>query len=459
MKLRILNIISCLLVAACMITSCLNEDDNLWEYVPSSNASITAFSINNIETSYKAVVNGKDTTLIATVNGADYPFTIDQQQNLIYNTDSLPVGTDVSKVIVNITADTKAIFLASKTDTLWVAEDSLDYTQPVMFKIQAESGLFRTYKTMINVHQQVADSMVWKKMATNFNTDIQKQKSVFANNQIYTFVDKDSQVAVTTMNTKSHEWTALQTIQIPAKADYASVMIWNGQFYILAANELYTSADGLEWTKVETNQAFKQLTAGISLQTEKKLVAINTENQYMESEDGQSWTVYETVPTDFPTENLSFAAYPLITNPKLGRINVMGNEQNDQNKNLMIWTQLASDHEWTALTMEDNSNACPNLENPSMIHYNDQLYIFGGPAKNNEKIKAFSKFYSSIDNGITWEEKTEHILFPAEFTTLYQQAGGDYSYAIDQDNFLWIMWSQTGEVWRGRINKLGFDKK
>ena len=33
------------------------------------------------------------------------------------------------------------------------------------------------------------------------------------------------------------------------------------------------------------------------------------------------------------------------------------------------------------------------------------------------------------------------------------------SYIIDEEQFLWIIWSQTGEVWRGRINKLGFEKQ
>ena len=75
MKLRVLNIIVSLFIAACTITSCLDSDVVEYEY--SSNASITAFSItDSIVTYYPAVVNGIDTTLSTGVIGSDYPFII-----------------------------------------------------------------------------------------------------------------------------------------------------------------------------------------------------------------------------------------------------------------------------------------------------------------------------------------------------------------------------------------------
>ena len=90
MKLRVLNIICCLFIAACGITSCLHSDEIEYEF--SSNASITAFAIkDSIITRYPAVVNGKDTTLSKGIVGTDYPFVIDQSTGLIYNPDSLPV--------------------------------------------------------------------------------------------------------------------------------------------------------------------------------------------------------------------------------------------------------------------------------------------------------------------------------------------------------------------------------
>ena len=37
-----------------------------------------------------------------------------------------------------------------------------------------------------------------------------------------------------------------------------------------------------------------------------------------------------------------------------------------------------------------------------------------------------------------------------------------FSYVVDEHNFIWVFWSQSAqtngqtEVWRGRINRLGF---
>ena len=58
MKIKFLTVITGLLMAAFMITSCLNDDDN--EVTLSSESSITAFSIkDNIETNTPPKLTGK----------------------------------------------------------------------------------------------------------------------------------------------------------------------------------------------------------------------------------------------------------------------------------------------------------------------------------------------------------------------------------------------------------------
>ena len=113
MKLKALNIIIGIFIAACTITSCLDSDTLEYEY--SSNASITDFSI----ASDIVTINGTDTFTVA---AADYPFVIDQNEGRIYNADSLPIGTNISKVLVNITADTYGIYIVAEQDSLWPAD-------------------------------------------------------------------------------------------------------------------------------------------------------------------------------------------------------------------------------------------------------------------------------------------------------------------------------------------------
>lgn len=455
MNIRLLNIITCLFITACVVTSCL--DDEEYEYEYSADASITAFSINNIETKYQATVDGKDTTLTATVTGTNYPFAIDQNQGLIYNVDSLPVGTDISKVVPEISAD-GYVFIAAETDSIWEEGDSLDFRQPILFKVMSAQGSYgRTYTAKINVHQQDPNEMGWSRFNSNFSSEIGRQKAVYFNQQILVFAEQENQVAITMANQDNgSEWTSLQPIDIPVKADYASAIAWNGSLYILADNELYTSTNGISWTKADTQQKMSSLTAAIDEGHEKKLIGVTVDNLYAETTDGSTWTTYATIPEDFAKEVYSYAYYPLATNNALYRIVLLGQNDIENSSNNIVWSQLASEHEWTPLSMEENNNACPNMSNAGMIHYNGLLYAFGGPGKNDSSVKAFEYFYVSNDNGIGWGKVTEKMLFPDEFASIYTQAEGNYSFVIDNNHFVWFMWGKTGEVWRGRINKLGF---
>lgn len=455
MKLKVLNIIACLFVVACSISSCLDSDTIEYEY--SSNASITAFSItDSIITSYSAVIDDKDTTLTTSVVGADYPFVINQKEGLIYNPDSLPVGTDVSKVVVSITADTQGIYVVAETDSLWEETDSLNFEKPIQFKVMSEIGVFgRTYTAKINVHQQDPDSLYWQRLESNFSKNIRKQKAVYANKTIHVFAADDSGISMTQTN-DGMLWSEPVVTNLPAETDHTSVMVWNDVFYILAGSELYTSTDGIDWAKVETTQRFSQLLANIQTPYNHKIVGVDADRHYIESEDGIVWNRYEEIPSDFPTGNYAFASYTLDTNEKFSKIVLMGDAGLDADTTTTVWTQLNTEHEWTELYLENNTYACPKLENQGMILYNGDLYTFGGSGQLYTAIDAFNRFYISQDNGISWKAVRSKFMFPSEFEALYEEAEGNYSYIVDEQHFIWIMWSQTGEVWRGRLNKLGF---
>jgi hypothetical protein len=168
--------------------------------------------------------------------------------------------------------------VAADTDSLWEATDSLDFRRPIQFKVLAETGVFgRTYEARINVHQQDPDSLVWRKMTNAFAPNIQTLKAVCTDSHIYIFAEQQSQIAMTSSKINDGKtWTQLATIDIPVKADYSSVMEWNNTLYILADNHLYTSSNGLNWTKAETEQTFSKLLA--NSENNNKIIGIDTEN-------------------------------------------------------------------------------------------------------------------------------------------------------------------------------------
>lgn len=458
MKLRALNIFVSLLVTASIITSCIDSDEI--EYKPNQNAVITSFAIkDSIITYYKTQVNGKDTTLSTSVVGTNYPFVIDQNEGRIYNPDSLPAGTNISKVVVKIGIDGYTLFTEGETDAIWQEKDSLNFEKPIRFKVLSFANAYgRTYTAQINVHQQNPEEMNWQKMESNFPV-IDAQKAVLHNENIYVFAEQKDQVAMTmTATNDGKNWTALQAIDIPSKADYSSVMVWNNKFYILADNQLYTSTNALNWIKVETEQTISRLLANTDTDANKKLIAADMENYFIESEDGINWNKHKMLPEGFPKAQSSFTSYALDTNEGINRIILLEHHEEKNDSLTTAWMMLDTDNEWVDLICENPNYACPRLENAAMIRYNNNLYTFGGPGQRNKTFQAFSNFFQSEDNGISWKSTDENMVFPKSFEELYESAHGDYSYIVDENHFIWIMWGSIGEVWKGRINKLGFER-
>ncbi|MGL4851836.1 MAG: DUF6242 domain-containing protein [Phocaeicola sp.] len=457
MKLNFLNVVT-LIVTVLFTSSCLGDDTTDYEY--SSEASITAFAISGeIETTYNTVVNGVDTTLVKTLDGTLYPFAIDQMNHQIYTVDSLPLGTDVSKVVVSISGDTSYILIArEENDTVWTATDSLNFESPIRFKVMSLKGTYGpTYTAKINVHQQDPDSMMWTKLRSNFSgTTMKAQKAVTFNNRIFVFAANEPQVTVTsTAVTDGSSWTPLTELDITESVDYESVMVWGDKLYLLANGQLYSSVDALVWSKEESAPVMRMLVANVSSSTTQKMIGISLENHFVEGDISSNWEKKEVVSDRFPKHNVSYATSPLNTNSSIDRMVVLGVNGIESDTISSVWSRLTTDATWGEFTPVAGYTYCPKMENPAMIQYNDQLYAFGGTAvRSDTTYAAMGQFFVSANNGANWRHITNKVRFPEEFKELYERANGNYSYVVDENNFLWIFFSNSQEVWKGRINKL-----
>lgn len=464
MKMKFFTLVT-LFVTLFLVSSCLGNDQ--YEYTYSSNASITAFSIDgDIVTSYPGqTASGEDTTYNVTVNGADYPFVIDQLQHQIYTVDSLPVGTDVSKVVVSISGDTSYILLVreEEADTVWTATDSLSFEKPLKFRVVSESGKHgQAYTAKINVHQQDPDSMSWKRVDGNFPgaSFTAAHKTIYFKERIYTFVQGDAQVSVTSAAVSNPSvWSELTTVAVAELVDYESIMVWNDKVYLLADNQLYSSTDAMNWSKEADAPALRMLVANVSSSNTQKMVAVALNNHFVEADKMLNWSEKESVSDRFPKKNLSYASYGLGTNSAIERMIAFGDNQltTAADTIISVWSKLTTDATWGEYAPVAGYTYCPKMENPAMIHYNDQLYAFGGGAVRADTVfTAMGQFFVSANHGANWTPIATKVRFPEVFNTLYEQADGNYSYVVDENNYLWILFSNSSAVWRGRINKLGF---
>lgn len=455
MKIKIAGVLVSWLAVSLLSVSCLNDDT---EITYSDDASITAFSIQDIET---VLINDTDTVTFTT-SGSDYPFTIDQLGGRIYNNDPLPYRTDIKKVALTISGSSGSFRTYTLKDrngadstVVWSSSDSLDFTSPVLFASYAPNGITnRVYEVKINVYQVDPDTLIWQRVeGSNYpGASIQgKQKAVCFQGKVFVFAESASQVEVASA-TDASTWTALTPLPgLNAKADYSSVMVFNGKLLIVAGSEVYSSVDGLTWQKEPVTAT------GLVSAFSDRLIAVNA-GQWVEAvpqPDGTlQWneTGVET-PAGFPEGGYISVTMPCATNNSIEQT-VMISDWESTTGATTVWTVYSNQNQWVSYTTGDNADySCPKLEDMAMIRYDNALYVFGGKGMDGEdEVEAFGGFYQSRDNGLVWKLLTEKMSFPEEL----RGTEASFSYVVDEDSFIWIMPSGSNVVWKGKVNRLDF---
>lgn len=475
MKIKFLPLIAVLFAATSIMTSCLDNDVEQITYT--SETSITGFSLGtlNIDRMGKDQ-NGEDSAYVDTLNCSDYPFTINQLTREIENKDSLPYGTHIDKVITSITYDAGALAYRPKgadTDTLWTSTDSIDFSgdtykmstiTPIEFKVYAYSGAIgQAYKVKVNVHQQIPDTIAWKKFDNFFsNGNLSKQKAVYANGKVYVFGENGgTHIEYSDVSDDNPKPWVTITDNVPADIDTYSATACAGYIYFLAGTnkQLYKlDVNSNKITSVGT-ETFEMLIGGNDIKSELYAVKNGESGIYREN----TWTKDTDPFTQFQADqpffsNTTTASYNSNITTTVALCYNQGNTANDTTA--LVFNRISSDNKWEKRMQ---NLPLPNLENVTMIYYDGKLYAFGGGYG---EIKPFSQFYCSTDNGLCWRPVTECMAFPAEFGTLYTTHRGNYSCAVTpklesetyRGNFIWIVW-EDGSICRGRINRLGFTPK
>ena len=180
MRIKFLSIIAGFFALGGLISSCFDSEE--LEYSP--NPIITLFELDSI-------------------HGVNYKFTIDQVRGLIYNEDSLPVGSDtiLDKIRIDTVANASMVVTmktySSGLDSLVNLEDSMDLRPYIN---APEEGKYLTlkswapdfqstkeYNISIRVHKQDPDSVRWQyrgEIGAGLTEDV---KAVALNRNIYAY--------------------------------------------------------------------------------------------------------------------------------------------------------------------------------------------------------------------------------------------------------------------------------
>jgi hypothetical protein len=315
----------------------------------------------------------------------------------------------------------------------------------------------KDYTIEVRIHQQDPDSLVWKQMASAFSKEgeLGRQKSVILGESLFVYTANTAEAFYTPVS-DGVNWTKVKVNNLPATLKLSSILVFKEKLYALAEdNQVYDSEDGTSWNEnpalsgkgVEVFVAsFPDAITGIQ-RDEKGILRFCTTKA-----DLSGWETGEAVPQAFPAENISSTVYKTKTNQ--WKAFVVGSASGETTGEPLYTTPWFSmdgmgwaPAEAPAPTTGDEpvTFGCPYMQYPSISYYNNKFYLFG---------ENFDYLYVSQE-GLTWSRLEKKALFPPHFGSM-----NHYSTVVDKDNFIWILWGdKAGEVWRGRINKLGFKIK
>lgn len=453
-----------LLAVVLTMASCIKSSDN--ETTLYSDASVVSFTLGTLNRYlHTTSQSGTDSVYKVTVTGSNYKFHIDQVKHLIYNTDSLPTGTDAAHVICAISALNNGVIglksLTSDSIFGYLSTDSIDFSQPRQLLVYASDGSgYTEYTVSVNVHKQNGEDFVWHQLEGNTTlAAMTGLKAVSLKNVNYVFGAVDG-ITCVLATADGLTWTEpvpnINTIF--SKEAWQNVVLRGDSIYMLNNHTLLRCTDGTDWQQVCYDEQLSRL---VGASTD-ELYALSVDNLMLRSTDGgASWTEdYLDDSTDLlPTEHTAYACYPLFLADNTDYVILAGNRSADTYPGetvAKVWCKvvdygaLAPVGEWTFMEHNNASAyALPRMKSLSLIPYDDGVLAFGFTATDEQ---AAPMIYQSRDNGITWKENSRYVL-PADMNLNATALAA----CVDDEYNIWLFCADTGEVWRGRLNSMGWE--
>lgn len=399
------------MAASVMTISCNTDSSYEYEPVDYSAVSVIGFSLNSDD----AVLNNLDSVF----------FSIDLTSAQIFNADSLPYGTDVSRlgVTINTSACSAATLHVPQGegkeervfDYLTEADSLIDFSHgAVRFNIVSADGTNnRDYFIKVNVHQVVPDSLYWSEMArTSLPTSFarptaQKAVSFGGKALCYTTDGRSYSVAVSD-SPFDNVWTSAP-VNFGGEVDLRSITAAESALYALAADgTLLKSTDGAAWTS--TSEKWMSITAAYG---DRLLGVRNAGGSYMLTEypGGDMGAI----PAGFPVSGASTAVGFDSKWSESAQVIIVGGRLADGSLCGNTWA-YAGDR-WAKL-----SSGIPAAEGYAVANYTvSETDTVSWRVKESQVTLAFggrnslgvnNEVYISRDMGVTWKKGDTLLQLP-----------------------------------------------
>lgn len=186
-------------------------------------------------------------------------FSIDLENGVIYNADSLPKGTDVSALAFEATfssvsnAEVTQIIdgVSTVINHLNLPYSEFDFTagddNSISLMVLSSDGLYkRDYTIKVNVHTVVADSLAWELLESGtlpVPTDCISQKCVSTDNGYILFYTEMNGTTYTIESPDLSSWSSA-TLYVGEDMDWSTLISSGDRLFVISNNrELYECSD------------------------------------------------------------------------------------------------------------------------------------------------------------------------------------------------------------------------
>lgn len=366
-------------------------------------------------------------------------FTIDQDRALIYNADSLPVGTNITRMIIKpVTSSSYSTVKVSITgaqtmpDTTYTVtgttKDSVDFTGIVTLKVTSGDGEHtRDYTVKLNVHKTKPDSLYWDAMARrtlpNTTEQVQDVKAVKMNQSYYILtLDGGTYHIAKAESMRQSSWENISP-QFGFTPRIESFTATTEALYILDTDgNLYTSTDGNQWNATSTN--WTTIIAGYN----NRLLGITRQGETYVHTQYPLPTGYtpKAVSADFPIAGASQAVYTQNNWTTDQQLMIMGGITSKGQLTNTVWGYDGS--RWVVLSAD--VNALPAMRDATLIPYytystetnywrvlTKTAWLVVGGRKADGTLNR--DLYVSTDQGISWTKGFTGMQLPTYIPSFY----------------------------------------
>ena len=455
------HIILLLLGCMALLTAC--KSDN--EITVDDHCYITSVTLGTLHRSlHTTSTSGADSIISTTYTGSGIAMTVDQRTLTIENRDSLLYGTRLDALLLNISyvGATLAYREADDEESDWQAyssTDSMDLRKPLhLYTLAKDGNSFRIYTIRLNVHQQEGDSLSWTHTEDcDLLAGMTERHAAVVGDKLMVLGRTATGIkrALRSSLGSSGEWTLGET-NLPQEADVAGIKQRGTTLYAQTPDgALYSSDDGAQWT------ALSPATEGLTLAAlGDDLCYALIGGRLYGSTDAITWheETLDDEADQLPTHNLR--CYIETQDNGTRRLALMGYRDSATDTTAVVWSKAwgqgtaEAEATWMYIVpTADNPYRMPRLEQLSLLPYDGRGLAMGGASEEGRgSHQALDAMYFSNDHGITWKPDYEHKL-PAAL----KGVGGPLAATVDGENYIWLI--ADNQVWRGRLNRLGFERQ